>query len=103
MARRAGEVTPASLRDDIRRMGKTGWLVYAIDRALDRLTGGRAGLCLLRFYLQPVPDSSLLPPRSDDPVSVGPIAADRVPEAAFDRPRGPSRSASQTAAPASPH
>lgn len=81
-------MTPASLRDDIRRMGGAGWLVYAIDRALGRLTGGRAGLCLLRFYLQPVPASSLLPPRPGDPVSVGPIAADRVPEAAFDRPEG---------------
>lgn len=78
----------ADLRSDLRSMGLGGWLSYAVDRALVKITGGRAGFCLLRFYVQPVPASPLVPVRAGDPVQVGPIDRRTVDEAAFKRPAG---------------
>lgn len=76
------------IRADIREMGLSGWLIYATDRALGRLFRGRAGLHVLRFYVQPVQTQALTAKRSGDSFTVGTIGRDLVPEAAFDRPPG---------------
>src|SRR5690606_14586051 len=88
VARRAQGMRLADLRSDLRSMGLGGWLSYAADRALGKLARGRAGFCLLRFYVQPVPASPLVPVRAGDPVQVGPIDPGTVDEAAFKRPAG---------------
>lgn len=73
---------------DIRTMGLAGWLVYATDRVLGRLFRGRAGIHVLRFYMQPVPAEGLVSKRADDSFTVGVIGRDVVPETVFERPPG---------------
>lgn len=78
----------SDLRSDLRSMGLGGWLSYAADRALGRLSRGRAAFYLLRFYVQPVPASPLVSVRAGDPVHVGPIDRSAIDEATFKRPAG---------------
>jgi hypothetical protein len=79
----------ATLGADVRSMGALGWSIYAADRLLDRLTGGRARLWAFRFYAQPVPDEPLLPPaRGVSKMVVGVIEASDVAPELFERPKG---------------
>lgn len=73
-------------RSDIRQMGLAGWLFYAVDRALNRISSGRVGILALRFYLQPLPNERLVAVRENDPVQVGPISLGSMDLAAFGRP-----------------
>lgn len=73
-------------RSDIRQMGLAGWLFYAADRALNRISSGRVGILALRFYLQPLPNERLIAVRENDPVRVEPISPGSLDLAAFGRP-----------------
>lgn len=73
-------------RSDIRQMGLAGWLFYALDRALNRVSNGRIGILALRFYLQPLPNERLVAVRENDPVRVGPITPASLDLTAFGRP-----------------
>lgn len=75
-----------SLGSDIRQMGLAGWLFYAMDRALNRVSNGRIRILSLRFYVQPLPKERLVPVRENDPVRVGPISPSALDLAAFGRP-----------------
>lgn len=67
-------------------MGSLGWLFYATDRAVGRLSGGRIGILALRFYLQPLPKERLVAVQENDPVRVGPISPAALDLSAFGRP-----------------
>ncbi|MDT3680106.1 MAG: GNAT family N-acetyltransferase [Burkholderiaceae bacterium] len=77
-----------SIAADIRAMGSAGWMVYETDRALGLLSRGRAGLHVLRFYAQPVPEKELVPRRANDSFLIHAVSRDTVPESAFQRPSG---------------
>lgn len=72
----------------LKRFGWLGSGFYLADRALGRVSGGRAGLFGCWFYAQPVAERARVAVATSDAWSVGPIAADRVPEGAFERPPG---------------
>lgn len=75
-----------TFRSDIRQMGLTGWLFYAVDRALHRVSNGRVGVLALRFYVQPLPKERLVAVRDSDPVQVAPVSPASLGLAAFGRP-----------------
>ena len=76
------------LRTDIRQMGVAGWMLYATDRLLDRVTRGRARLWAFRFYAQPVPVRPMLSPSQSTKLRVGKLAPDEIDPLCFDRPAG---------------
>lgn len=67
-------------------MGFAGWLAYATDRVLSKVSSGRVRFLALRFFLQPLPAKPLAPIRGGDPVSVMPITEGAFEAAAFGRP-----------------
>jgi hypothetical protein len=75
-----------TIRNDIRQMGFAGWLLYATNRALNRISKGRVEILALRFYLQPLPADRLVEVRENDPVRVGPVSPASLDLAAFGRP-----------------
>lgn len=75
------------LRNDIRQMGLSGWSVHAVSTLVSRLSFGRVRILALRFYVQPVPQDRLLPPRpASDPIHVARVGREAFPAEAFDRP-----------------
>lgn len=78
----------ARVVDDVRAMGLAGWGVYAVSTALERLSKRRIHLLALRFYVQPVANRRLVPPRpANDPIRIGPLPEGTFDPHAFDRPR----------------
>lgn len=68
-------------------MGFAGWSVYAVSRLISRLSFGRITILALRFYVQPVPQNPLLPPRpASDPIQVLRIGHEAFSAEAFERP-----------------
>lgn len=52
----------SSLREAVRDFGAAAAALYAIDRLLTRISGGRAHIYFYRLEVQPVPHAPLLPP-----------------------------------------
>ena len=77
-----------ALRADIRQMGALGWVTYAADRFLDRLTSGRSRLWAFRFYAQPVPARPLLAPAKGTKLRIGVVRLGEVDPDRFERPAG---------------
>jgi GNAT superfamily N-acetyltransferase len=76
------------VRGLLKELGVLGAAFYVADRALDRLSGGRAGLFGCWFYAQPVAREARVPIKANDIWQVGPVGPDRLPEEAFGRPSG---------------
>lgn len=68
-------------------MGVAGWLSYALDRALQAVSGGKARLWAFRFLSQPVPAAPFLRPTRGAAV-VGEVTRHDVDPALFERPAG---------------
>lgn len=71
---------------DVKQLGIAGWTTYAVDRLLGRITRGRGGFHVLRFYVQPVPEMPDFAAKPGDAIHIAPIAPDTVDPAAFGRP-----------------
>lgn len=81
-------MTKPAFLDDVRHMGWGGWLAYAIDRGLARVSAGRMRLTSLWFYAQPVQRIPTIEPRASDRIEVRIVAPGDIPESAFGRPPG---------------
>ena len=66
-------------------MGLLGWSAYAIDRVMDRITGGRVRFKVVCFYFQPINPKEILAHTPSDTIRVGPITRDQASTEAFER------------------
>jgi len=67
-----------SIRADIRQMSLPGWMIYAIDRTFDAISGGRLRLTVADFYLQPLGPIARVPSVTDESIRVGPISREEA-------------------------
>lgn len=74
-----------SIWSDIRHMGFVGWAAYALDRALQRTTGGSIRFNVIHFYFQPSDSADLPAAKPSDSMRVGPIAPCQADPGAFER------------------
>lgn len=78
----------AALSADIRAMSVVGWLSYATDRLVGRLSAGQVRLWAFRFYAQPVPDQPILAQPRNRSLDVRQVAAGEIAPSDFGRPAG---------------
>lgn len=77
-----------AMLSDLRQMGVVPWALYALDRALDRLSKGRARLWSFRFFAQPVPSADLVNTPSSGKSRFAVLEPGEIPASLFGRPSG---------------